>query len=427
MRTMFILVALAACGTDTPEPEEVRSRITTDLAHVLAEAEASIDQTGEAMPSGLAFDALDRIAGSGDATGTFLPRIANHLTGALVAQPDRNAKPADVVDGDATEISERLANELFADANHLGDGLYRVPATLACEADDADCAAKLERVRVRVGEDNDALVFTVEVDAHAPLRFVLAHESLAATVDLDAAANALAALGEAPVSLSGEVTGALHVLGPAAVRFATTIDRPIRIAIDGLELASAIANVFQLELDGATRSAAAMIALGETRIAIADEESFELDLPGLTAIAMMTPSQPLQLTNVGLGTRTTTLSIDGRRALAIDVNPDDGRTFAASLGRSDDRETLQTSLIDLRFAVEHAGERPVYDVTQLLVSGALATDGSQIEVTSGRLSVTTNPTDYGFTATAGQCAFATEVEDVTTGRFYDQWSAGSCN
>ena len=421
MRTLFLAIALAACGTATPEPDDVRARITTDLAHVLGEAEAAIEQTGDAMPSGLAFDALGRIAGSGEATGGLLPRITSHLDAVLAPQPDRHAKP-----GDAAELTDRLANELFTDANHLGDGVYRVPASLACAVDDTECATQIDRVRVRVGEDNDALVFTVEVEDHQPLRFVLSRESLAASVDLDAAANALVALGEDPVSLSGEVAGTLHVLGPAAVRIQTTIDRPLRLAIDELQLSSAIANVFQLELDGATRSAAAVVAIGETRVTIADESGFELDLPGFTAIAMMTPSQPLQLTNVGLGTRTTTLSVDGSQ-FTLDVNRDDGRTFSAELGLGvDGRETLHSSLLDLRFSAQHAGERPVYDVTQLLVSGTVVTDGTQLEVTTGRLSVTTNPADYGFTATAGECALATEVEDVTTGRFSDQWSVASC-
>jgi hypothetical protein len=436
MRKMFVLIALAACGTDAPTPEDVRTRITTDLGHVLRETEAAAEASGDAMPSGLAVTAIERILSSGAASGGLVPRIT-HLANVLAPLPTANRKP-----GDVDEITARLTTELFTDVNHLGDGLYTVPASLLCEAADTECAEHVEQaqLRVRVSEDNAALAFGVEVGAAAdqPLRIVLAHESLGVTLDLDSATQAAAAIApilgeEVPdAELSGQITGRIDVLGPANVRLGLTIDRALDIAIDELRITSAVANVLAIDLDGGSRSGAARIALGETRVQVPDEDgAIELDLPGITAVAMMIPNQPVHISHVGLGTRTTTLSVGGQRALAIDLNPDDGRAFAATISRGEGLETIDVMpRLDLRVALDRSvlgGEAPVFDVTRVLVEGSLRTDGQRIEVVGGQVAVTTDPAQYGFIATAGQCASAIEGEDVATGRLYEQWFAGSCN
>jgi len=51
---------------------------------------------------------------------------------------------------------------------------------------------------------------------------------------------------------------------------------------------------------------------------------------------------------------------------------------------------------------------------------------SQTEVVSGSVTVTTNPAQYGFTASAGQCVQQSEVYDSATFQYYTAYSVGSC-
>ena len=44
----------------------------------------------------------------------------------------------------------------------------------------------------------------------------------------------------------------------------------------------------------------------------------------------------------------------------------------------------------------------------------------------GTFAIETNPSSFGFSATAGQCVTSTETDDGT-GRFYDAFTVGACN
>jgi len=120
--------------------------------------------------------------------------------------------------------------------------------------------------------------------------------------------------------------------------------------------------------------------------------------------------------------------------MMIDLNPDDGRAFGAqlTLDAATGRESLSVSpKLDLRMAIDHSvlgGEPPVYDVTQLLLDGSIRADGTgdRLEVMTGSLRLETTPASYGFSASAGQCVSAQEVEDLPSGQFYTAWTVGSC-
>ena len=135
--------------------------------------------------------------------------------------------------------------------------------------------------------------------------------------------------------------------------------------------------------------------------------------------------------NISLGNRTTTMSVGGQRAVAIDLNPDHGRKLSATVTADATGETLAVSpLLDLRYAVDHAvlgDEAPVYDVTQVFLDGSLRSEplSDRIEVNGGTFKIVTNPASFGFTATAGQCVTATEADDPARGS-YTQWTVGAC-
>src|SRR4029077_20055957 len=93
---------------------------------------------------------------------------------------------------DPDAIIEWLNDNLFTDANYLGNGIYKVPPEMVCSVDsvdssgnvtttiDPDCAEPLELAqrRVRVEEDaTRALWFGLQIkpDHDEPLSFLLAH------------------------------------------------------------------------------------------------------------------------------------------------------------------------------------------------------------------------------------------------------------
>jgi hypothetical protein len=467
MRTLSPLLLLTlpfgllACGTDAPSPSEVRGRISDDLGNVLRESEAASEASTTALPIDTAIGLLER----------FIPaetELSKRIAKIDVQRLDEPEEDENITE----ELIEELNTKLFTDANHAGDGIYKVPADYACTEEtfeedgsvttslDAECVVEWEKLqlRVRVADDDGTLTLAIQVgaDHDEPLRFALTHTSLAMTLDLDETGQAFSALaplfGEAApnASLSGQVTGKLEVLGTQSAKASLTIDRSIAIAfaeagvaLDGpgaFRFSSAAANVAAISFDGVAGTGSVVIDLGETRAHVPgdvefDEPAIDLDLPGASVVAMLAANQPLQLTHIGLGDRRTTMSVDGQPALSIDLNPSDGRAFGAIVSRdaSTGLDTIQVSpVLDLQMAVDHAAlgeEAPLYDVTRVLVTGSLRSgaESDRIEVVSGGFSITTTPAEFGFSATAGQCVTSTFAEDVATGQFYDQWSAGTCN
>lgn len=469
---LCVLSTLTACGDDPPPPSDVRARITNDLGNVLREAAAASESGSTAMSGGSFGTAMiDRLFGASGTT--VLPRVRTTVAGLVGSHGDRlstgDRSPSDTTGTgfDVDALTEELNTKLFTDANYLGDGVYRVPAELVCktttvdtngtttEGVDADCAAKLDtaQLRVRTATDGGTLELAIQVDANhdEPLAFALSHTALAVTLDLDQAGRAITALaplfGETipNTSLAGAVSGRIDILGTANAKFSLSIDRALAIKaadagidLDGAQatrFTSAKANVAEVSIDGARKAGSIVIGLGATTAHVPGDQVYDLDLPGATMVAMFIDGLPLTLTHVGLGDRATTVSIDGNRAIAIDLNPQDGRAFGATIAA--DRATGLTTLtptprLDLRYTIDHAAlgdQRPVYDVTQVLLDGSIrGGDASdRVEVLSGTFGLVTNPASFGFSATAGQCVSPQEVEDATTGALYDQWTVGACN
>jgi hypothetical protein len=471
-RSIALLVALSAlpsllvagCTDDPPPtPTEVRSQITRDLGNVLHEANASFAGSNGAVPGSTAMAVVDRALGTGRALAPVRAILAPVARGNADAAPG-DASGTDLIDADAG--IRYLDDQLFTDANHVGNGIYQVPASLVCSrttydgsgnpstAIDPMCAAQLAEIdlRIRVARSGGALVFAIQIDADhdEPLRVTLTHTSLAVTVDLDGAQHAFVALaallgGDAPnVALAGQVTGQLEVLGTAKVRASLAIDRALSIAFasqgadlggpDAYVVASARAEAVSVTLDGGARSGSLTVGLGATTVELPDAgKRFELELPGATAEAAFAAGQPLRLSHLGLGGRTTTVSIDGVRAETVDVNPGDGRALDATL--TEDAATGALSLavaprLDLQHGIDHAvlGDTPpVYDVTRVVLTGSLIqpAESDQSEVT-GSLTIATSPASYGVTASAGQCVTSAEAVDPTTGASFTRWTVAAC-
>jgi hypothetical protein len=464
--SFFPSLAILGCHEDPPTPTEVRSTLSGDLGNVLRESNDAFTGSTDGLPGQAALSIVDRVLGTNTQASLPLRAIATQLVarGAGVLPADSGP----VIDADAQVAY--LNDKLFNDANHVGDGIYQVPASLVCtkttidasgtptETLDAMCAEEFAKVelRIRTAKDGDALVFAIQLDADhdEPLSLRLTHTSIALTVDLDDTQHAFVALAtlfgeDLPNAvLSGQVTGKLEVLGTAKAKLSITIDRAlsIKFAPAGVDLAggdafgfsSAKAEVISVVLDGAARAGSLAIGLGETAVKIPNVEPgkrFELDLPGVTLAGSFTAGQPLQLTHVGLGSRTTTVSINGAAAQTIDLNPENGRAFDMTVSHdpATGADTLTvTPVLDLQRTVDHAvlgDPTPVYDTTRVLLDGSLrgSDTSDQVEVLTGSFSITTNPANHGFTATAGQCVTSSDAIDPGTGASFTQWTVGVCH
>ncbi|MBL9012730.1 MAG: hypothetical protein JNL83_01050 [Myxococcales bacterium] len=448
----LVSLGLVACTDDPPHPQDVRKHITDDLGHVLRETAAAAEGTESLIPTG-SMTMLERALGQGGASAA----------SSLLTAPEDPADPDQGFDADA--IVEQLNTKVFIAANEVEPGIYKVPADLACEqttyddlgtpttAIDPDCAASWDKVglRIRVEEDGSTLVMGIQLGAShdEPLEISLSHTTLSVSVDLDEAEDAAAAIAtafgeQAPnADLSGKVTGTLTVLGAAHVGVDLTIDRALQIAVaeqgasltgpDAFRLASAASHVLDLDLDGTAGAGAIAVDLGATTLHLPDEDgAMDLDLPGASFAAHAGAGGALQIDNISLGDRTTTLSKNGAVGVAIDLNPTAGRSLDATITSAGGAETIEVSpKLDLRISTNHAvlgDEMGMYDVTGVLLDGKLrASDASdQIEVVSGTFSIATNPASFGFTANAGQCVLGEETTDPQTFESYTQWTVGTC-
>jgi hypothetical protein len=253
---------------------------------------------------------------------------------------------------------------------------------------------------------------------------------------------------EAPnADLSGEVTGSVHILGTAHARLALSFGRPIsiKVADQGVGLdtdaayrfTSAAGEIIGVELDASAPSAAFDLGLGATTAHIPGDEldpaARDIALGGATVNASFDGST-LSLDNISLGTTATTVSVGGQQAIAIDLNAGDGRKLDATVTTdpATGDETLTVSpRLDLQTSVDHAllgDEAPVYDTTRVQLDGSLRGSelSGQTEVLAGTVTVTTNPAQYGFSASAGQCIQATEVYDDATYQSYMTYAVGAC-
>lgn len=444
--SLFLLGAvLVGCGGDAPAPGEVRARIAKDLAAVIDTADAS-RANGASFPDTTQWSLLEHALTS--VTGNpALTDVATTVSARMAAPAD--GEEADPFDGAKT--AQWLNDNLFTDANHTGDGVFTVPASLACDTPDGldpDCVQAFTRLqlRIRVSEDGDVLRFAVQLgpDHDEPLEVGLSARLLSLAVDLDETEAAVRALapameGELPAfALDGKATAQLEVLGAAAARLSVTIDRGIRIRfadagepLDGptaFEFSSQAAPVLSLGLDGNTHAMSLQAALGETHAKLPDEAGgrTELDLPGFTANLLYTEGEPLKIKDVGLP-GAVVLRKGGAVAVRAELNPDDGRAFHG-LVTGDLLEVAPR--VDFRAQVDHAvlGEpAPVYDIRRILIEGGLRGRTDGVQVVGGTFAIETDPATYGFTATDGQCVRGSEVYDEPSDRFYTQFAVGACD
>lgn len=445
---MFLAAAgasLVACGDEAPAPATVRQGLSQNLAAVLPEVVAALESEGSArVPLAEATDMFDMFDGQADLVATLTESPAARKLAAV----------GDQLDNERT--AGWLTRNVFSDANHQGDGVYRIPAAVFCSegadpttgdptgAVNPDCAASMDKIapKIKVRGDESELEFSLLLgpSSNEPLSLTLSKKAVALHLDLGETADAVAELtdlfgGQKPnLRAAGRVAVGLEVLGAEHVAFKGTIERAVDLAFAdpgvsldsaaALRLSSAAAPVYTLEIDGVAQTVTSALALGETRLhAPADDLDPEtnLDLPGLSGALTVTPGQPVKITGLSLGKRTLTVDAGGRRAMTVDLNPDHGRSFDVTVTENAGAVSFAVSpRLDLRMEIDRAalGEevRP-YEVSRLLLDGTSPTltfSSSSLQLSSGHLGISTTPAQYGLEANAGQCLAETVVSGTTT-------------
>src|SRR3569623_1076574 len=224
--------------------------------------------------------------------------------------------------------------------------------------------------------------------------------------------------GPAPAAqLSGELTLELQVVGPAHVLAAGTVDRPIAIALadptglfesDGaIRFAAPASQPLSFEVDATARTFVADLALANVTAHLPGRDFM---LAAATGAARYDGSA-LALTGVALSASE---SVNAHVAATLAVS-----SFDATLADAAGLETLTPSpRLELASFVDHGllgDAAPAFDVTHLVLDGAVRGDATMLAVMPGALTVTTSPTPFGFVASAGACVTA------------DPWAVATCN
>jgi hypothetical protein len=349
-------LAASACGGDNgADPESTQSRVSASVPGVMDNAMASLDvlASSETLASlGQSFDAFGRSFGFAD-DGT---------SGEGTFRLFRDGHDGDFFDEEMSgeDLAQFLAEHIFTEENYEGDGYYRLPIDMFCPPDlggspPAECVEQVEALELRIravlaGENGVDIAIVVGPDRVEPLIFELRPDSLAVVADLGAIRDVAVFLADLtgeviedlPDVLEGVVAATLTVHGDEHVSVEAAVRQAIAIEGDGISLALAARDpMFALEVNGPEQAVTASIDIGPFNLqgpwAEMNEESnasgaFELDWQGFSAeVTLQEGAKTLQVENISFGDDTSTISLDGHALLAIDLNPDSGRSFTMTL------------------------------------------------------------------------------------------------
>lgn len=428
-----------ACG-DSPTPSTVRQGIDQNLVAVLDEALAALDSEATAQ---VPLDAVERILSIVDGESNVATLVHTSLRQSTAVQALTGDSQAGY---DGTKASTWLQANIFSDANHRGDGVFRIPAALVCATADADeetgdpagivdlaCVTAVTKIdpKIKVRGDADELEFSLLLgkSENEPLSLSLSRSVITFHFDLDEAGQTIDELaktfGGSPPTLrsAGRLAVGLEVKGPQHVVFKGTIERGIDFAFaengdtldspTALRISTAAAPLYVVDIDGKNATLTASLGVGTTKIHAPENEQdpmIDIAISAITGALSVMPGQPIKLTGLSLGKGPLTIDVDRVRAATIDLNPETGRSFDLTVNEAAGEASFAVSpSLDLRMTIDAAAlgepDEP-FAVTRLLFDGAsptIATHGTQLKIASGRLAVTTNPASFGFEASAGEC------------------------
>ena len=353
MRTLCIaLLGLAAACGNAASPEEVRQGLV-DLPVLLADLGETSDAVTTSATAGRFDDDMNALNGAFGSMPIRFPTVSTTTTTFKL--------PA--TDGDVESGLRAIVDKIFTEANHEGDGVFRVHGDVLCDADEpdyADCVAKVEalEIRIRAERDGDTIELTLLIgpERAAPLSLAASHDTLAVTVDLAGTRAALVHTStvtgetfELPDTMAGQISVSLHRHGrldwTAALSVPQAIDvtghvseGPVAIHVDARD------PMLSLRANGVRRELTATVDIGPVALtapwkAVSPESlavgTFHLDWRGLTGRVTLADGQStLTFEDISLGDGTSSFKLDDVTLLSLALNAESGRsvdvTFAPS-------------------------------------------------------------------------------------------------
>lgn len=466
--------AMACEGEDTKTGVSIsavsaRQALTGNTADVSAKISASLKflETSQLAKNGIALFSDDEDCLVVDGSG------ADFDSGACESSRSRDV---DFDFGDETaELIQHLETRIFADGNIESENdrsvTYLLKGSVLCASDDdarsidQDCVEKIDRsqIRLRVTSPSDG---DVDIDLltgasrNNPLSFEVHQTMLAVEVDLGGIKGAIKDLSdddvkELPDTLEGRVRGEIEVLGAQAARAAVSVLSTVKVAGGDYKLSLAKGDLLELTVDGADESLKTAINIGEVSASVpvphASESSSRVDdrgtglddrdteishiadilLAGVSSTMTFDGAlDHLEINHVGLGDKTSTVTIDGTQVIRFDLNADAGRKLSAIIDTIGEDVTIAVDPkldVDVAFDMSPLADDPdaVYlewmmdDNLHISLDGATPTlrilsSSDAVEVVSGDLVMSLENAGDSLSASAGQCVFSVDASQFET-------------
>ena len=352
------------------------------------------------------------------------------------------------------QLADSLEHELFLTDNVVSDDgttvIYAVPLAMLCPDDEDRPACQAtwtdEPVQLRVvSYAEGALTVSVLVGTPAAelASVTLAAGHLDGTVSLSAFAafaRRTGLLDDAEDfqldTLTGRVSASIEAAGdhrlavtygsdPVTLRATADGDTSIALQVGRTSSAVLIDGAARtVDLDNNVGAVTADVTLSDPDGQYPDVRQ-NLDLPGVTAAMHLDEdAQTLAVTGLSLGSRATTMKVNGQTAVALNLNPSAGRRVDLEIHRVDEG-TLEASV------------SPSLEIVTALALGSIAgpdagwaanetmtirfdgapkptvrtTEDGSVAVVAGTMSFTSSARpDLSFSATAGQCIAELDLE-----------------
>jgi hypothetical protein len=460
-------LALVACGGERgAEPDEVREALDDVVVPIVDDTSAAFQFLDDS--SVLAnLDGSTRAMPWGDSAGDDME----------APEPDPEPEEIEPDPNEPTpgeELAQYLREVIFTQDNYEGDGIYRIRGRDVCaqegmeptpidedapadpEAEGTeDCERMVDEMELRIevmlvdgGFDATLLVGPrrakpVRLESRDDRITVIANLA-AAKAAIEHVASVTGAEVELPDVLEGVVAASLQRDGEAAATVVLSIREDVAVEAtteDGAVSFEAAARqpLARLSIDAIARhlelQANAGPVLASVPWGLFEEDTeiggtLHVDLAGATGTLVLDDDdRAVTLTGVGLGESTSRITLDDQVLWAIDVNPEEGRTFDMTVTPGDGGATLAiepglhvVTTVDMRpiteswDEVDPAQDGDTYEIVfdgdhpaAETIDGDETHDGA-LRVTSGRLRLSATgatPIDVE----AGECLVDSEVEE----------------
>jgi hypothetical protein len=466
--------ALVGCGGDTgdssPEPVDhatTRQAVQVNTQSASQDLRQALSYVRQTDLLGGPVTSLDGVASDCGGGTQFSDGTTTESTDSF--ECDTNEPVENNIDSGTDELLDVLNERIFVDANIEEAGeheiTYLLDGTTVCVAEDfaepadrQDCVADVDQVELRLVVTSSAqgdidIKVLVGPDRYNPLDFELHDNLLAATADLGDLRSAVVfasnVTGEDAPDLPGTMQGKLR----AELRHDTGAKTTATFSVlQGVHISDADYDIkvnraspaAQITVDTATQTISSMLDLDtiDLRMPITESEttwdengtetttetSYAVDahLGGASFDATYTVGDKrIDVQNVGLGTSTSTLDIDQKRVVTVDLNRSHGRHLNFSfVGDENGTQLFVDPAFDLELMLQFAQVQDKLDglddwmldeMMRITFDGANPAMllGENIKVLQGRLKLSSTAENISHTVSAGQCLLTPDNDAPT--------------